>query len=136
MTATKAFESLRASNYLAMPFKEALQTLLLLSYVLQNDMKPQAAWVLQGSTIRLALCLGLHKQTNQSRNPPIPSGEARLLRYVPRYLACVKVADGVAAWLLSGKIPCCRSPLIVPQPLTISTLMRTYQVYNLTPYLG
>ncbi|KAH6649036.1 hypothetical protein BKA67DRAFT_576609 [Truncatella angustata] len=77
---TRAFESLRASNYLASPFKEALQTLLLLSYVLQNDMKPQAAWVLQGSTIRLALCLGLHKQAHQTRNSPIPSDEARLLR--------------------------------------------------------
>jgi hypothetical protein len=78
--AQQAFDLLRKFNYLGAPFKEALQTLLLLSYVLQNDMKPQAAWVLQGSTIRLALCVGIHKQTTQSRNTLIPPGEEKLLR--------------------------------------------------------
>ncbi|KAK6080086.1 fungal specific transcription factor [Seiridium cupressi] len=76
----QAFDLLRTYKFLANPFKEALQTLLLLSYVLQNDMKPQAAWVLQGSTVRLALCLGIHKQTSQSRNLSIPPNEAKQLR--------------------------------------------------------
>ncbi|KAL1849884.1 hypothetical protein Daus18300_013141 [Diaporthe australafricana] len=56
-----AFDLLRSTDYLARPSKEAVQTLLLLGNVLQNDMKPQAAWVLGGTTIRLAQCLCLHK---------------------------------------------------------------------------
>ncbi|KAK9783578.1 hypothetical protein SCAR479_00137 [Seiridium cardinale] len=76
----QAFDLLRTYKFLETPFKEALQTLLLLSYVLQNDMKPQAAWVLQGSTVRLALCLGIHKQPSQSRNLSISPNEAKLLR--------------------------------------------------------
>jgi hypothetical protein len=79
--AKQAFDLLRSIDYVAQPSKEAVQTLLLLGNVLQNDMKPQAAWVLGGSTIRLAQCLGLHKRTNNQPPPSMSDREAKHLRY-------------------------------------------------------
>lgn len=82
--ATYAFDMLRAIDYLARPSKEALQTLLLLGNVLQNDMKPQAAWALGGTTIRLAQCLGIHRRVSPPRplQSAVPPVEAQNLRYV------------------------------------------------------
>ncbi|KAF3802032.1 hypothetical protein GCG54_00012275, partial [Colletotrichum gloeosporioides] len=75
-----AFDLLRCTDYLAKPTKEAIQTLLLLGNVLQNDMKPQAAWVLGGTTIRLAQCLGIHKKPDRLVPALIPPEEAKYLR--------------------------------------------------------
>ncbi|EXF75609.1 fungal specific transcription factor [Colletotrichum fioriniae PJ7] len=75
-----SFDLLRSTDYLANPSKEAVQTLLLLGNVLQNDMKPQAAWVLGGTTIRLAQCLGLHKRTARPPKSPLTDEEAKCLR--------------------------------------------------------
>ncbi|KAG7040923.1 fungal specific transcription factor [Colletotrichum scovillei] len=75
-----SFDLLRSTDYLANPSKEAVQTLLILGNVLQNDMKPQAAWVLGGTTIRLAQCLGLHKKTARSPKSPLTDEEAKYLR--------------------------------------------------------
>ncbi|ETS88143.1 hypothetical protein PFICI_01971 [Pestalotiopsis fici W106-1] len=75
-----AFDCLNASNFLEYPFKEALQALLLLGYVLQNNMRPQAAWILQGSAIRLASTLGIQRSDNQARRMRVPPGEAKSLR--------------------------------------------------------
>jgi hypothetical protein len=36
--------------------------LLVLGNVLQNDMKPEAAWLLLGTTARAAQSIGLHKE--------------------------------------------------------------------------
>ncbi|KAH6871622.1 c6 zinc finger domain-containing protein [Thelonectria olida] len=74
----QAFDLLRATNYLSKPRKEGLQTLLLLGNILQNDMNPQAAWILGGTTIRLALSLGI--QNPQLRLSNISSEEAQNLR--------------------------------------------------------
>ncbi|OBR05624.1 Fungal specific transcription factor [Colletotrichum higginsianum IMI 349063] len=76
----QAFDLLRSTDYLARPSKEAVQTLLLLGNVLQNDMKPQAAWVLGGTTIRLAQCLGLHRRIGRPPTSPMPDEETRHLR--------------------------------------------------------
>ncbi|KAK1690586.1 fungal-specific transcription factor [Colletotrichum godetiae] len=76
----QSFDLLRSTDYLAAPSKEAVQTLLLLGNVLQNDMKPQAAWVLGGTTIRLAQCLGLHTKTAHPTKSPLPDEEAKHLR--------------------------------------------------------
>ncbi|KAH7144165.1 c6 zinc finger domain-containing protein [Dactylonectria estremocensis] len=75
-----AFESLRSNDYLAQPSVFTLQTLLLLGSALQNDMKPQAAWVLGGTTVRLAQCLGLHKAPGRRSQSLISAQEASLLR--------------------------------------------------------
>ncbi|KAH7173196.1 uncharacterized protein B0J16DRAFT_188142 [Fusarium flagelliforme] len=45
------------------PSKRLIQALLILGHVLQNDMNPRAAWILGGTTIRLALSIGLHQPT-------------------------------------------------------------------------
>jgi hypothetical protein len=86
--AQHAFELLEASDYLAQPSKEALQTLLLLGNVLQNEMKPQAAWALGGTTVRLAQCLGIHKRMTTSRlfQVPLAPHDASCLRYVVLYI--------------------------------------------------
>ncbi|KAI3550016.1 fungal specific transcription factor [Colletotrichum abscissum] len=76
----QSFDLLRSTDYLANPSKEAVQTLLLLGNVLQNDMKPQAAWVLGGTTIRLAQCLGLHKKTARPPKSPLTDEDAKCLR--------------------------------------------------------
>lgn len=72
---------LRATDHLAQPATSTLQTLLLLGNVLQNDMKPDAAWVLGGNTIRLAQCLRLHTMDSQPSLPRAElSDEAKNLR--------------------------------------------------------
>ncbi|OHE99282.1 fungal specific transcription factor [Colletotrichum orchidophilum] len=76
----QAFHLLRSTDYLVNPSQEAVQTLLLLGNVLQNDMKPQAAFVLGGTTIRLAQCLGLHRKSNRSPTSPLPDEETKYLR--------------------------------------------------------
>jgi hypothetical protein len=43
------------------PTVQCVQARLLIGLVLQNDMRPQAAWMLLGDTIRMAQSLGLHK---------------------------------------------------------------------------
>lgn len=75
-----AFEALRSTDYMARPSKFTLQTLLLLGSALQNDMKPQAAWVLGGTTIRLAQCLGVHKPSRRRSHSLISAQEASSLR--------------------------------------------------------
>lgn len=85
-TAKQAFDLLRSTDYVARPSKEAVQTLLLLGNVLQNDMKPQAAWILGGSTIRLAQCLGLHEKANRQPLSSISDRDAKNLRYRSSYL--------------------------------------------------
>lgn len=78
-----AFEALQAMNYLSQPYKEAIQALLLIGNVLQNDMKPQAAWSLAGMTIRLAQCLGIHRQQHGgARATSATAADAAYLRYV------------------------------------------------------
>ncbi len=79
-----SFDALHATNYLSQPYKESISALLLLGSVLQNEMKPQAAWALAGTTIRLAQCLGIHHERD-SRESSQFSTEAtyeRHLRYV------------------------------------------------------
>jgi hypothetical protein len=43
------------------PTLSCVQAMLLIGLVLQNDMRPQASWMLMGSTVRMADSLGLHK---------------------------------------------------------------------------
>lgn len=57
-------QSLRLANFLLRPTLECVQTFLLLGNVMQNAMQPEAAWILLGTTTRLAQSLGLHQLPN------------------------------------------------------------------------
>ncbi|RCI15359.1 hypothetical protein L249_6505 [Ophiocordyceps polyrhachis-furcata BCC 54312] len=57
-----SFHFLRVSNFLLRPSFDSIQALLLLGFVLLNDMKAEASWALLGLTSRLAQSLGLHRQ--------------------------------------------------------------------------
>ncbi|EFX01710.1 c6 zinc finger domain containing protein [Grosmannia clavigera kw1407] len=76
---TYTLNILRSVQYLSNPSKETLQTLMVLGCVLQNDMQPQAAWMLGGTTIRLAIFLGIDKRSNQYTSGISPE-EAKFLR--------------------------------------------------------
>lgn len=62
-----SLQSLRLASFLVRPTTECLQTFIVLGNVLQNLMKPEAAWILLGTTIRIAQRLGL---------PQLSAGEA------------------------------------------------------------
>ena len=83
LTAQLAFEALHATEYLSQPYKEAIQSLILLGNVLQNEMQPHAAWCLASTTMRLAQCLGVYNrpQASSSTAPPADQ-DAASLRYV------------------------------------------------------
>lgn len=70
-----SFHCLRLSNYLIRPSLESLQALIILGFVLSNDMKAEASWALMGLTCRLAQALGLHRAPNEgAQHAPIPAG--------------------------------------------------------------
>lgn len=60
-----SFQALRLSNFLLRPTIESVQAFLILGNVLQNDGQPDAAWVLLGTTIRLAQSIGLHQSKEE-----------------------------------------------------------------------
>lgn len=57
--AQRAFDLLASCDYIAKPSVSTVQALLILGHVLQNQGRPQAAWILSGSTIRMAAALGI-----------------------------------------------------------------------------
>ncbi|KNB14583.1 hypothetical protein FOXG_21160 [Fusarium oxysporum f. sp. lycopersici 4287] len=63
------------------PSKRLIQALLILGHVLQNDMNPRAAWILGGTTVRVALSVGLHQSMNHCSLRLSPA-EAQQLRQV------------------------------------------------------
>ncbi|KUI65943.1 hypothetical protein VM1G_02148 [Cytospora mali] len=77
-----AFDMLRACNYLLVPFVGGVRTLLILGLVLQNSGNPQAAWILAGSTIRMAIALGIVATSSTARpeSSPVAAETARHLR--------------------------------------------------------
>jgi hypothetical protein len=65
-TVQTSFHCLRLSNFLIRPSLDSLQALLILGFVLANDMKAEASWALIGLTCRLAQALGLHRGPNEN----------------------------------------------------------------------
>jgi hypothetical protein len=61
-----SFECLRFTNFLSQPTLETIQTLLILSNVISNNMNAGVAWALLGLTIRLSQILGLHRRCPDS----------------------------------------------------------------------
>ncbi|KAM0511800.1 hypothetical protein ACHAPE_009476 [Trichoderma viride] len=58
----RAFQVLQLANYMLRPSLDAVQTLLILGNTLQNIGQSDGAWVLLGTTARLAQALGLHTE--------------------------------------------------------------------------
>ncbi|KAF5595062.1 hypothetical protein FPCIR_4687 [Fusarium pseudocircinatum] len=69
----------RSFDLLWNPSKRLIQALLILGHVLQNNMNPRAAWVLGGTTVRVALSVGLHQPINHCALRLSPA-EAQQLR--------------------------------------------------------
>ncbi|KAL6856746.1 N-terminal binuclear Zn cluster-containing/DNA binding domain-containing protein [Trichoderma novae-zelandiae] len=59
----RAFDALCLANYVLHPSLDALQTLLIIVTVLQDVGQSDGAWVLMGTTARVAQALGLHLQS-------------------------------------------------------------------------
>jgi hypothetical protein len=68
-----SFHCLRLSNFLIRPSLESLQALVILGFVLANDMKAEASWALLGLSCRLAQALGLHRGPNENTRFPTPA---------------------------------------------------------------
>ncbi|RAL66828.1 hypothetical protein DID88_007611 [Monilinia fructigena] len=64
-----SFECLRMANFLTQPSLLCVQALLLLGNVLQNDTKPETAWMLLGTTARMAQSLGIHTPKHKDSSP-------------------------------------------------------------------
>ncbi|CEI67806.1 unnamed protein product [Fusarium venenatum] len=75
-----ALGHLGSFDFLWNPSKRLIQALLILGHVLQNDMNPHAAWILGGTTIRLALSIGLHQPETIPDTLRLMPGERRHLR--------------------------------------------------------
>ncbi|RSL81398.1 hypothetical protein CEP51_005855 [Fusarium floridanum] len=75
-----ALSFLGSFQYLWSHSKRLLQALVILGHVLQNDMNPRGAWVLGGTTIRLALSLGLHQPVSAQDGFRLSAAEAQHLR--------------------------------------------------------
>ncbi|TVY32581.1 hypothetical protein LSUB1_G007782 [Lachnellula subtilissima] len=71
-----SFQCLRMANFLVRPSLSCILTLLVLGTFLQNDMKPEAAWMLLGTTARMAQSLGLHEKQKDSPSPRTKLWEA------------------------------------------------------------
>ncbi|KAK4443781.1 fungal-specific transcription factor domain-containing protein [Podospora aff. communis PSN243] len=66
-----SFHFLRLGNFLLRPNLDSIQAMLMVGFVLLNDMKAEASWALLGLTCRLAQSLGLHRtQHIDSRSTP------------------------------------------------------------------
>ncbi|KAI0379683.1 c6 zinc finger domain-containing protein [Hypomontagnella monticulosa] len=75
-----AFKLLVQTDYLSSPYKEAIQALLLLGNLLQDNMKPQAAWALAGTTVRLAQNLRIHLRNPRFESTSMSQEDVLLLR--------------------------------------------------------
>ncbi|KAL2783100.1 hypothetical protein BJX66DRAFT_330827 [Aspergillus keveii] len=72
-----SYQCLRMTNFLSRPTLDAIQTLLVLSNVLSNNMNPGISYLLLGLTGRMGLTLGLHAESS-----PFSARERYLRRHV------------------------------------------------------
>lgn len=77
----RAFQVLQLANYMLRPSLDAVQTLLVLGNTLQNIGQSDGAWVLLGTTVRLAQALGLHTE-NGGGQSGLDNVNRRALWYV------------------------------------------------------
>ncbi|RYP64154.1 hypothetical protein DL771_008890 [Monosporascus sp. 5C6A] len=92
-----SFHFLRQGNFLLRPNLDSIQALLIVAFVLLNDMKAEASWALIGMTCRLAQSLGLHRtRANDETTTP----EMSLKNFARRKL-----------WPNMTNIQCCPIPI-------------------------
>ncbi|KAJ5545271.1 Transcription factor [Penicillium sp. DV-2018c] len=60
-----SFQCLRASNFFNNTNMNQIQAMALIGHCLRNNLDTNSAWILMGSTIRLAQSIGLHEETAQ-----------------------------------------------------------------------
>lgn len=60
------------AHLVAMPYTTSVQALLLLAVVLRNRNKDGASWEILGQAIRIAQAIGLHRQSVQAKENPLP----------------------------------------------------------------
>lgn len=85
----RAFQVLQLGNYMLRPSLTTVQTLLLLGNTLQNIGQSDGAWVLLGTTVRLAQALGLHTENGGGKSA-LDNTTRRALWYVLSTLVAPK----------------------------------------------
>ncbi|RYP44745.1 hypothetical protein DL768_008817 [Monosporascus sp. mg162] len=91
-----SFHFLRQGNFLLRPNLDSIQALLIVAFVLLNDMKAEASWALIGMTCRLAQSLGLHRTRTNDETTTL---ETSLKNFARRKL-----------WPNMTNIQCCPIP--------------------------
>lgn len=92
----RTFKALQLANYLFNPSLDIIQALLILGNTLQNLGQSEGAWVLLGTTVRLAQALGLHMESVRQKPGEI-GRKVRAVWYVHctstlcRFLLCHKI---------------------------------------------
>lgn len=94
----RAFQVLQLANYMLRPSIGAVQSLLILANTLQNIGQSDGAWVLLGTTVRLAQALGLHTEHSAGHSAS-DSRNRRSLWYVHQLPWMPKVLNTSAAFL-------------------------------------
>ncbi|OOQ89759.1 hypothetical protein PEBR_07235 [Penicillium brasilianum] len=74
-----SFQSLRNANFLLYPNEACVQSLLMLGIFLQNDASPEAAWMLLGTTVRVAQSIGLHTAASCSTSLVYPQNKSNAI---------------------------------------------------------
>ncbi|KAI2878153.1 transcriptional regulator family: Fungal Specific TF [Aspergillus niger] len=87
--AKRSFQALRLANFLFRPTMDIIQALLIIGNTLQNNGQSDAAWVLLGTTVRLAQTLGLHTEKSVARLPDHVKYKARKLWYTVVWQDCL-----------------------------------------------
>ncbi|KKA26813.1 hypothetical protein TD95_000779 [Thielaviopsis punctulata] len=115
-----SFHFLRIGNFLLRPTFDAIQALLLTSFVLLNDMKAEASWGLLGLTCRLAQSLGIHRQgiSAEAAAAPLEPNSREMIRR-KLWWTCVW-HDSLTSLSFDRppmtNMPCCPIPVLAGQP--------------------
>ena len=86
--ARRSFQALRLANFLFRPSLDAVQALLVLGNMFQNNSQSDVAWALLGTTVRLAQTIGLHTES---------------IAYLPQYMQL----KAKALWYVLAVDPYC-----------------------------
>ncbi|PKK47842.1 hypothetical protein CI102_7145 [Trichoderma harzianum] len=80
----RAFQSLRLANYLCHPTVQAIQALLVIGNVLQNNGQSDASSALLGCTIRLGQALRLDMDDSSSSSSSASSSDSKTVKTTNR----------------------------------------------------
>ncbi|RAQ75233.1 hypothetical protein COH21_002255 [Aspergillus flavus] len=80
--ARRSFQALRLANFLFRPSLDAVQALLVLGNMFQNNGQSDVAWALLGTTVRLAQTIGLHTERSIAYLPQYMQLKAKALWFI------------------------------------------------------